>query len=469
MAVAPTGAASVAAPTSMERLIALQPLTIGPAEFAPGPPHASDVLATAEVDGVRFAARSGHRAIGVRPGFPSAALILAAAEDTGWHDLAFADEVPDCEIGAVTLTVLAAKLRATYVVRSAGGGALHRAVELDVRPQTAPTLSTNWTKLPDYPVAPGMAGIIAGTHGGVMIAAGGANFPDRMPWDGAKKIYYDQILVLRPGEPAWRVAGKLPEPRAYAAVVSLPDGVLVAGGENADAIFQDVLQLRWTGEEVAVDKAPSLPAPTTSAVATVTAGRVYLAGGFAPGAVRVSRSEFLQLELDRLEEGWKSLPTWPGPARAMAVTAAFGGAVYLMSGLAVETGADGEARSTYLRDAYRYRVDNGAWERLADMPWSAIAAPSPAPVTTAPAQIFVLGGVDGRQVGKLPRDTRVPADILSFDVASGAWRLWPERWPEPVVTTPSFELNGQWYFVSGEIMAGVRTTHTWAWRIPEAP
>jgi len=51
--------------------------------------------------------------------------------------------------------------------------------------------ASDWTQRPAYPLAPGMAGIIAGAHGGVLIAAGGANFPDKMPWDGGKKIYYD--------------------------------------------------------------------------------------------------------------------------------------------------------------------------------------------------------------------------------------------------------------------------------------
>jgi len=71
---------------------------------------------------------------------------------------------------------------------------------------TGTASAADWTRQPSYPLAPGMAGIIAGTHGGVLIAAGGANFPDKMPWDGGKKIYYDEIFGLKPGETAWRSA-----------------------------------------------------------------------------------------------------------------------------------------------------------------------------------------------------------------------------------------------------------------------
>lgn len=312
-----------------------------------------------------------------------------------------------------------------------------------------------------------MAGLIAGDHHGVLIAAGGANFPDRMPWEGGKKVYYDEIFVLVPGDTVWRTAGRLPEPRAYAAVVSLPDGVLVLGGETAEAVLQDGLWLRWDGKSVIGERGPALPAPRTSAAAVVLDGRVFVAGGFAPGTVRVSSADFWCLDLAHSGDGWKTQPTWPGPTRAQAVMAAVEGGVYLISGLEMTVGADGKPQPNYLRDAYRYRGDK--WERLPDPPWSAIAAPSPAPVTTQPARVFVLGGVDSRLVGKVPRDTRVPDHITCFDVATGRWSEMAERWPDPVVTAPAVRLGDEWWILSGEIMAGVRTTSVWSWKAGVAP
>ncbi|MBI5771713.1 MAG: hypothetical protein HZA93_28340 [Verrucomicrobia bacterium] len=330
----------------------------------------------------------------------------------------------------------------------------------------APLLSApGWTQRPAYPLAPGMAGLIAGAHGGVLIAAGGANFPGKMPWDGGKKVYYDEIFVIAPGEKAWRTAGRLPERRAYAATVSIPDGVLVIGGENADTIFADTLLLRWDGKKLHTERGPSLPAARTSQVAVVADGSVYVAGGYASGAVRVSTGDFWRLDLAKRGAGWQSLPTWPGPTRAQGTIAALGGAIYLISGLEMVTDADGKPKPTYLGDAYRYR--GGKWERLPELPWTAIAAPSPAPVTTQPARIWVLGGVDGRLVGKVPRDTRVPDHVMYFDVAAAAWKTVDERWPDPVVTAPAVRFDGEWWIVSGEIMAGVRTTSVWSWK-PEA-
>ena len=360
----------------------------------------------------------------------------------------------------LTIAVSAASIGASH---AAPEKRLHRGAELVV--ESAPD-GGRWTQRPAFPRAPGVAGVIAGVHNGVLIAAGGANFPDKMPWEGGVKVYYDEIFVLAPGESAWRAAGRLPEGRAYAAVVSTSAGVLALGGENADGVRGDVLRLTWDGRAVRVENGPALPAPRTSAAAVVSHDKLYLAGGYGlgPGSVRPSAADFWVLELAAPRAEWRTLPTWPGPARAQAVIAALGDAVYLLSGLNVVADSAGQPQSTYLTDAYRYRANK--WERLPDLPWSAVAAPSPAPVTAQPARVFVLGGVDGRLVGKVPRDTRVPGDIVDFDVASGQWRLWSEPWPDPVVTAPAVPSGGEWWIISGETMAGVRTTSVWSWKLP---
>jgi len=252
------------------------------------------------------------------------------------------------------------------------------------------------------------------------------------------------------------LGGKLPQRRAYAAGVSIADGMLVIGGENAETIFQDTLMLRWDGNAVVIERGPALPAPRTSQVAAVLGGSVYVAGGYAPGAVRVSSGDFWRLDLAQLTAGWKKLATWPGPTRAQGTIAALDGAIDLISGLEMGVDAEGKAKPTYLGDAYRYRAEK--WERLPDMPWTAIAAPFPAPVSEDLARIWVLGGVDSRLVGKVPRDTRVPDHIMYFDVLAHEWKTVEERWPDPVVTAPMVQIGGESWIVSGEIMAGLRTT-----------
>ena len=49
----------------------------------------------------------------------------------------------------------------------------------------------------DKPI--GQAGLLAGIHNDVMILAGGANFPDKVPWLGGKKRYYSDVFVFKKG------------------------------------------------------------------------------------------------------------------------------------------------------------------------------------------------------------------------------------------------------------------------------
>lgn len=306
--------------------------------------------------------------------------------------------------------------------------------------------------------------MLAGHHAGVIVAAGGANFPDAPPWEGGKKKTYDDIYVFVPEEGRWKPAGRLPEPRGYAAVVSLPEGVLVLGGENAERVFGDTLWLRWNGREVVVTPGPTLPAPMTSPVAVAVEATVYLAHGYAAGTPRLSAPGFWRWEANRKEADWETLPVWNGPSRGQAVMAAVEGDLYLLSGIELALRENGKPEPRYLTDAYRYRPSKGVWEPLPELPHSVVAAPTPAPVNRGDDRFFVLGGVDGRNVGKLPRETRVPDEILSFAPAKNRWQVEQWRWPSPVVTAPAFRVGDEWIFVSGEIMSGVRTPEVWAWK-----
>jgi N-acetylneuraminate epimerase len=416
-------------------------------------------LCMAEYNGGTIALRAGRRVIGERPTFPGAGLVLTRQVGEDWVDLAFADETPDQEVFAAALGVRGNELVIAYLVINKRVGATCRVMRCSsLAEQVA---SGAWRQLPDFPLSPGVAAVIAGIHDRVLIAAGGANFPDRPPWEGGIKRTYDEIHALVPGERLWRTVGRLPEPRAYAAVVSLPNGVLAIGGENAGGVLQDSFLLSWSGSGVFVNLAPALPVALASPVAVVLGNKVYLAGGYAAGSPRVSTHSFYCFDLENPVAGWEKLPAWPGPSRALAVIAALNGAVYLASGLEMSAAADGQSQISYLTDAYRYRPGQG-WEKLPDLPWSVIAAPSPAPVSSG--RIFIFGGVDGRQVGKVPRDRRVPEDIIYFDVARHEWLLWQETWPEPVVSAPSVRMGNEWVFVSGEIKAGHRTTAVVGWQ-----
>ena len=68
----------------------------------------------------------------------------------------------------------------------------------------------DFEKLPDLPASEigaqqfGLAGGFAGIHNGVMIFAGGANFPEAAPWEGGTKIWWQVATVVSSGPPMWR-------------------------------------------------------------------------------------------------------------------------------------------------------------------------------------------------------------------------------------------------------------------------
>ncbi|MCB1133825.1 MAG: galactose oxidase, partial [Verrucomicrobiae bacterium] len=48
----------------------------------------------------------------------------------------------------------------------------------------------SWKELPPLPDAHGFAGAFAGSVEGSLVVAGGANFPDKAPWEGGTKVWH---------------------------------------------------------------------------------------------------------------------------------------------------------------------------------------------------------------------------------------------------------------------------------------
>src|SRR5688572_28818946 len=123
----------------------------------------------------------------------------------------------------------------------------------------------------------GVAGPIAGVHNDVLIVAGGCNFPEKMPWLGGIKKYYDHGYVMaKQGDSLVTIARfQLPFPLAYAAITSAPDGIVAAGGENASGLSNKVLLIQWqpSSRSVQVQPLPPLPYAVTNASAAFAAGK----------------------------------------------------------------------------------------------------------------------------------------------------------------------------------------------------
>lgn len=217
---------------------------------------------------------------------------------------------------------------------------------------------------------PGLAGPYTGTDDDVLIVAGGANFPEKLPWEGGAKVYYDEIFVLSrndDGTLAWRrMPEKIPFRAAYGGAVETAGGLLCFGGNTDNDCISQSWYIDYLPEsgKIQVKPGPELPVPLTTFAYAKVDGYVYVAGGITePGGA--SGMHFFRLELmDAPAEmkDWQALPSWQGKPRAFAVGAGQSNGAfncfYLFSGRNVLPGADPEI----LYDAHVYDPFSEAWQ-----------------------------------------------------------------------------------------------------------
>jgi N-acetylneuraminate epimerase len=319
-----------------------------------------------------------------------------------------------------------------------------------------------WVRLPALPDREGFAGGFAGTTDAALLFAGGANIPDGKWGREFVKVWCDGIWLLEKPDAAWRQVGRLPERRGYGGSISLPEGLLCIGGSNAERHTDEVVLLSWDGDAVRHVAWPELPKPCAMLAAARVGRAVYVVGGAErPDATR-PLDTFWRLDLDDRAAGGHALPPCPGGPRILPVAAADADGFFLFSGAGLSAGTDGKPVRTYLRDAWRYRPTAG-WQRLADVPRPAVAAPSPAAVIEG--DVLIASGDDGAHVGHEPiaEHPGFPRDTLRYRLAEDRWTVEPGL-PMSVVTAPTVEWHGLWVIASGETRPRVRTPDVWAMR-----
>jgi N-acetylneuraminic acid mutarotase len=333
---------------------------------------------------------------------------------------------------------------------------------LPVQALAAPPPALRFDDLPPLP-GPGAAGAFAGVVGGELVVAGGTHFPDRPPWEGGKKVWADAILALDKPDGKWReLPVRLPGKRAHGVSAQWRDALVCVGGSDADGHRDDGWLIRKAGGKFEVVPLPKLPGPCALGCGAAVGDVVYVAGGLAKPDATAALHTFWELDLGKPAAEWKWVErkAWPGPDRHLAVAGVWDGALYLFGGLRLEPGPDGapRRRTPYLRDAYRYRPAAGTWDKLADLPRSAAAAPSPAPSIPG-AGLYLLGGIDDTLHGADPKNfPGLPREVLRYDPGRDAWAKEPSLPADrPRVVAPAVAWDGGWVVVSGEPAPGRRS------------
>lgn len=357
------------------------------------------------------------------------------------------------------------------------------------------SIDIDWEQVTELPAAAdgkkhiGVAGAYSGVHQDILIIAGGANFPDKMPWDGGKKIYHRDIHLLKKdkdGQFQWieGITQQLPEGAGYGGVVSTPGGIICIGGETengpTDRVFR-ISRNRATGR-LDISALPSLPVPLTSLSATNIGARIYVFGGLSPSG---PSSKAFSLNLDAAQPVWEALPDAPSPFCHATVATQSNGeypAIYLFGGRIPVAGKVSEIRHQTLR----FDPKKKEWATRSDIgsPDQPMRRAAGTAIATGSNYVLLIGGDDGKLFNQFENfDLRIAAekdeqlqqelreekkklqtnhpgfrrDVLLYNTITDTWTV-ADTLPFAVpVTTNAVKWDKDIFITSGEISPGVRT------------
>jgi SSS family solute:Na+ symporter len=322
----------------------------------------------------------------------------------------------------------------------------------------------SWSLLPALPNPIGYGGPFVGSHKDALIVAGGANFPTAPPWQGGSKVWHANTWVLSKSNAGWQPAKALPRPLAYGATVSIPSGIVLIGGLDSERCYADVLLLQWNSDRKQIETValPNLPRPSGFHSAAAIGKRIYVAAGQATSDPCTAKQDFwvLDTNVEAAQQGWETLPSWPGTARIKTVAATQkrgdSAGFYLFGGECATRNASGEIDRSYPRDGFRYDPASNTWSKVAPSPMS-VAAACATPL--GQSHILVFSGAPG------PGAELPPAERPTFSTTVHAYHTITDTWVATsdmltgVVTTGVTWWDNQIVIASGEVRPGIRTNH----------
>lgn len=234
----------------------------------------------------------------------------------------------------------------------------------------APFTDITWTTAAtvqnaDGSRSPGFAGAINAVSNNVLLVAGGANFPDKMPWEGGKKNYSNEIRVLeKSGDKyVWveHLNTSLPAPIAYCGNTVTDLGVVYAGGENENGLSKATYLLNWNADArtISIKSLPDLPEAMTNVGLTAIHNVVYLAGGDRTDA---SSNALYRLDLNNAAPAWEPLKALP-VALANALVIAQQNKIYVIGGRSKTAYGISDLHA----GIYVYDPSTDQWTSLADI------------------------------------------------------------------------------------------------------
>ncbi len=316
---------------------------------------------------------------------------------------------------------------------------------------------------PAIPDPEGFAGMFAGVSNQVLVAAGGANFPGKKPWEGGAKVWYADVFLLKKGAAAWEKSPvSLPRPLGYGVSASYKNNIILAGGSDREQHHRDVYRISVQGDKVIIDSLAPMPYALANMAGALVGDVLFVAGGTLTPEGNPGK---LFLALDLKHNKWITLDPWPGAERMNAVAAVADQRFFLFSGIQVLDTKEGKLRKV-LEDGYcfvpSYRngvLVGGHWKVLAPMPRGVAAGPGPGPVFGKRYIVFP-GGLDhqtAQHADPLTHPGFLP-DILAYDLQQKKWMVF-DRFPraDMRLTAPTVVWDNRCFIINGELRPGIRS------------
>ena len=215
-------------------------------------------------------------------------------------------------------------------------------------------------------LAAGVSAPYAAHIGNRLIVAGGCNFPDKPPYEGGPKIYYDDIVMLDSDNPVeWKHVGALPVETAYGVSITLNDNSAVwLGGNNDSTLLTNAYKITIDSDEVNMKPLVNLPATMDNFAGCAYGNTLFVGGGSVDGK---PSNAFYTLNIDTENGTWIQLPDFPGIPRVQPVIATreLNGKpyVYLLGGF---FGGDANSKPEIATDILRYDINEKKWEQAGE-------------------------------------------------------------------------------------------------------
>jgi SSS family solute:Na+ symporter len=334
----------------------------------------------------------------------------------------------------------------------------------------------------------GVAGPLVGFHQNVMIIAGGANFPNQMPWEGGVKRYYNEIFIAKKegeGKLKMITAGeRLPVELAYSGCVSLPQGIVCVGGETRSGPSGRVFLISKITDQdkVRITQLPELPIPLTSLTVVSDGSTVYAMGGI---SLSGPSAKVFALDLSINNPSWQTLPDLPvALSHASAAIQSNGQypCIYLMGGRS----RDLDSSTTFFNHTLRYDPVKREWKELGSIKiqGTPMFRAAGAAFPTGANYIILVGGDDGiifNNLEELDAQIAVSDDpsvkqslqsqkqnillshpgfnrnVLLYNTITDVWTTYGSLPMDAPVTTQAVKWGSEIFIPSGEIKPGVRT------------